>query len=391
MLDFEIDQINSYLLEKHHLKEQYKLNHLLQVVDDICGLHATGTLEPYLTLFTRMNDFKKEDLDNELYQKKSLGRIRGMRKTLFILTKEMIPIVHTVIKYQTVKRDNKYLELRDISREQYDELANEIINRLTKKELSTSELKKLITTEKDLNAVISVMCDEMLIIRGKPISSWKDRRLFYAPFSQYFPNINLDEFDESKATTKLINKYIRNYGPVTEADIVWWLGITKGKVRASLKQLSNTLETVQIGNLEYEYLLHKSELKTIEEIELNSQSTVNLLPGLDPYIMGYKNRERYVNYANYELIFDRSGNGTTTILLDGRVIGVWDIVDKSELLIKFHLFEKVNLSIYNMIELECKRMGKFITGKDVAIKECNKMNPLTKRRMGGFMTPLKDC
>jgi uncharacterized protein YcaQ len=391
MHNFEIEKANSYLLGKHHLKQHSKSNKILQIVDDICGLHATGTLEPYLTLFTRMENFKKEDLDNELYIKKSLGRIRGMRKTLFILTKEMIPIVHTVIKYQTVKRDNKYLEIRDINREQYDELAKEIINLLTIKEMSTTEIKKLIKTEKDLSAVISVMCDEMLILRGKPISSWKDRRLFYAPFKQYFPDIKLNDFDESKATTKLINKYIRNYGPVTETDIVWWLGISKGKVRSSLNHLSDTIETVKVGNLEYDYLINKSEIKTIENIELNSHPTVNILPGLDPYIMGYKNRERYINYAYYNFIFDRSGNGTTTILLDGIVNGVWDIVSKPEPLIKFHIFEEVNSSIYDLIELECKRMGKFITGKDIAIKECIKMNPLTKRTMGGFMTPLKDC
>ncbi len=391
MFNFEIDQVNSYLLEKHHLKQQNKINDILQIVDDICGLHATGTLEPYLSLFTRMKDFHKEDLDNELYKKKRLGRIRGMRKTLFIITKEMIPLVHTVIKDQTVKRDNMYLEIRDISREQYDKLVNKIINLLTKKEKSTSELKTLIKSEKDLNAVISVMCDEMFIIRGKPISSWKDRRLFYAPFAQYFPDIKLDAYDESQATAKLINKYIRNYGPVTETDIVWWLGITKGKVRASLKQFADTLETVKLGDLEYEYLLFKSERKAIEDIELNSQPTVNILPGLDPYIMGYKNRERYVNYANYEYIFDRSGNATTTILLNGHIVGVWDIVEKPEPLIKFHLFEDVNPTIHNMIEVECKKMGKFITGKKVATIECNKMNPLTKRTMGGFMTPLKDC
>ncbi|MHA2181829.1 MAG: winged helix DNA-binding domain-containing protein [Promethearchaeota archaeon] len=388
---FEIDQVNSYLLEKQHLKQHNKINNILQVVNDICGLHATGTLEPYLTLFTRMKDFKKEDLDKELYIDMRLGRIRGMRKTLFIVTKEMIPIVHNVIKYQTVKRDNKYLELRDITREQYHELANEVINLLTNQEMSTREIKGSIRSEKDLNAIISVMCDEMIIIRGKPISSWKDRRLFYAPFTQYFPDIKLDDYDESQATTKLIKNYIRNYGPVTEIDIVWWLGITKGKVRSSLKQISDTLEKIKIGDLDYDYFLLKSDRKPIEDIELNTETTVNLLPGLDPYIMGYKNRERYVNYVNYEYIFDRSGNATTTIILNGYVVGVWDIVEKPEFLLKFYLFEDVNPTTHNMIKEECKKMGKFIIGNEVSIKECKKMKPLNKRTMGGFMTPLKDC
>ncbi|MFX1454581.1 MAG: winged helix DNA-binding domain-containing protein [Promethearchaeota archaeon] len=387
----QIDQVNSYLLEKHHLKEQSKINNILQIVNDLCGLHATGILEPYLTLFTRMKDFKKEDLDNELYKKMSLGRIRGMRKTLFILTKEMIPVVHNVIKHQTVKRDNKYLELRDITREEYDELAREIINLLAKKEMSTSEIKKAVSSKKDINAVISVMCDEMLIIRGKPISSWKDKRLFYAPFKSYFPELNLNEYDVTLATTDLISNYIRNYGPLSEKDIVWWTGLTKGKVRTSLKHLSNVLEIIKVGDLDIDYLIHKSVKNDIESVEIKKQDTVNILPGLDPYIMGYKDRVRYVNPDNYEFIFDRSGNGTTVILLDGYVIGVWDIFEKPEPLIKFHMFNDVNSKILKKIEFECGRIGKFITGANVKLKKCEEMKPLTKRTMGGFMTPLKDC
>jgi hypothetical protein len=391
MKNLKVAQVNSYLLEKHHLKEQYKGNDILQVVNDICGLHATGTLEPYLTLFTRMDVFKKEDLDNELYRKKSLGRIRGMRKTLFILTKEMIPIVHSMIKHQTVKRDNKYLELRDISRNQYDLLAQKIIKLLTKKEMSTSEIKASIDTKKDLNAVISVMLDEMFIIRGKPISSWKDRRVYYAPFAQYFPDIDLEKADESKAIKNLIGKYLSHYGPVTEKDITWWLGLTKGKVRTSLKQFSDKIEKIKIGDLEHEYLLFKSDMKALKEVEINSRYVVNFLPRLDPYLMGYKDRERYINYDYYNFIFDRSGNATSTILFDGYVIGVWDLVEKPKPLIKIHLFVEMGSSVLSIIELECKKMGKFITRKEVEIKYCVKMNPLTKRTMGGFMSPLKDC
>ncbi|MFX1479211.1 MAG: winged helix DNA-binding domain-containing protein [Promethearchaeota archaeon] len=391
MRNLKVAQVNSYLLEKHYLKEQNKSNNILQIVKDICGLHATGTLEPYLTLFTRMKDFKKEDLDNELYKKKSLGRIRGMRKTLFILTKEMIPIVHSMIKHQTVKRDNKYLELRDISRDQYNELAQKIINLLAKKEMSTSEIKASIDTEKDLNAVISIMLDEMFIIRGKPISSWRDRRVFYAPFSQYFPDIELDKIDESKATRMLIDKYIKSYGPVTEMDIAWWLGLTIGKIRTSLKPLTDKITIINIGDLGHEYLMYKSDMKLLQEIEISPRYIVNLLPKFDPYLMGYKDRERYINYDYYNYIFDRSGNATSTILFDGYVIGVWDVMEKPKPSIKIHLFVEMGSNVLSMIESECKKMGKFITGNDVEIIHCDKMTPLTKKKMGGFMAPLKDC
>jgi hypothetical protein len=251
-------------------------------------------------------------------------------------------------------------------------------------------IKKQLNSEKDIIAVISVMCDEMLLIRGKPLKSWRDRRIYYAPFKQYFPDIDLEKYSESEATMLLIDKYIKNYGPVTENDIVWWLGITKSKVQKALNALKSKLENIKIEGLDYNYIINKIELKSFIRQEESTSSIINILPNLDPYIMGYKDRERYVDYTFYEYIFDPTGNATATILINGFVAGIWDIIMKPEPQIKIYLFNKVEDQIKSQIELECKRVGKFITEKDVSINLCKKMVSLTKRTRGGFMSPLKE-
>jgi hypothetical protein len=390
MDQFNRNQINSLILSKHHLSNDSKVDDILKISEDLCGLHGTGTIEPYLSLFVRMNNFKKEDLDTELYINKTLGKIRGMRKTLFIETKKLIPIVHNVIKYQTVKRDNKYLEIREISKSEYIELSNKILSLLNEKEMSTIELKKTIDSQKDIVAVISVMCDEMQLIRGKPLKSWRDRRLSYAPFNKYFPEINFDECTESESTQLLIERYIKSYGPVTETDIIWWSGITKGKVRSVLDKLRSEHELIKMDQIEHEYIIHKQDIIRLSNMKNNFESIVNVLPGLDPYIMGYKDRERYINNNFHEYIFDRSGNGTTTILLDGQVVGIWDITEKPKPQIKLFMLKEIDTHL-NEIKRELKKLGKFIIGKDVPIQICNKMTPLAKRTMGGFMSPLKEC
>ena len=118
---------------------------------------------------------------------------------------------------------------------------------------------------------------------------------------------------------------------------------------------------------------------------------MNLLPRLDPYLMGYKDRDRYVSHRDYEFIFDRSGNATSTIILDGRVVGIWDIAEKPKPLLKMFIFEKSGENLVKSLISEGKKVGKFITGQDVDIVMCKDMMPLTKRTMGGFMSPLKDC
>ena len=126
----------------------------------------------------------------------------------------------------------------------------------------------------------------------------------------------------------------------------------------------------------------------LNSIQNTEKHTVNLLPSLDPFIMGYKDRERYVDPEYYNYIFDRSGNATSTIILDGHVIGIWDT---EELFLKIFLFNKdfgtkVLREVYN----KARELGTFISGKEVIIKDCDYMVPLTQRTAGGVMSPLSE-
>jgi hypothetical protein len=107
--------------------------------------------------------------------------------------------------------------------------------------------------------------------------------------------------------------------------------------------------------------------------------------------MGYKKRERFINPNTYEFVFDRSGNATTTILLDGVVIGIWDFETKPKPKVKFLLFNQVNELILNEIKQQAKKIGKFVLEQDFQIQQCTDPLPLTKRSAGTFMRPLKNC
>jgi len=390
MEDISIDDINKFVLNKQHLTNNSKIDNLLQVTEDLCGLHATGTMEPYLTLFARASSFKKEDLENELYINKTLGRIRGIRKTLFILTKEMIPIIYSATKHLIEKLFEKYLNYRDISSEDYKKLSKEILNLLSQKEMSTSEIKKALNSQKDIGAIVSVMCDEMVIIRTNPIKSWKDRRIRYASFKENFPEININRYNEEEALKILVKNYLQSYGPSTENDIVWWTGINKSKIRRALDQFRDEITPIKVSHLNHEFLILQTDIEKINSLTSARDKTINFLPQLDPYLMGYKDRERYIEINNYEYVFDRSGNITATILLDGRIIGVWDVTEKPSPIIKLLFFSKIDENVMDKAYKEAYRIGEFIVEKEIHIKECKQMIPLTKRTAGGFMTPLKD-
>ena len=365
ILDF--DQVNKLTLEKQHLTTDTKIDNIVQIVEDICGLHSTELKTSYLSLFARDNKFKKSDLERELYEKKSMGRIRGMRRTLFIETLNWIPIVYTATNNLIEYSFEKYMEFHKVSLKEYQETSQNIIKIMKSRELSASEIRKELNSKSNIPAIIQVMCNRGLLIRGRPIKNWKDRRNKYALFNDYFPELNLNSYDENEAIKILVEKYIKAYGPVTETDIAWWLGLTKSKIKEVLKIIKQNLENVKISNVHKTYIMDKEELVNLENNSINEKPSLSLLPGLDPYPMGFKDRERYINTQNYNYLFDRSGNITSTIFLDGVAIGVWDVEDGHEPVMKFYLFHSIEKELLDELYSKIKGVGEFFFDKNVNI------------------------
>jgi hypothetical protein len=390
MENLDLNQVNNFVLQKLHLTQDSKLNDIIKITKDLCGLHSTELKTSYLSLLARTNKFQKSDLENELYTKKTLARIRGMRRTLFIETKDMIPIIYSATFKLIEKSFEKFMEFHKVTLKQYQEVSQAIIKILQGRELSASEIRKELNSKLNIPAIIQVMCNKKLLLRVKPIKDWKDRRSKYALFKDYFPEIHLDKFSEEEAINILVEKYVKAYEPVTDTDISWWTGLTKTQIRNALKKSKIQLENVKIKGIPKTFKMIKQDVDKIINTSKKEESFLMVLPSLDPYPMGYKDREKYIDANNYNYLFDRSGNNTSTIFLDGIAIGVWDIEEKPEKVVKIHFFKPHSKELLNKLYSAVERIGEFYFDDNMAILECKSMIPLTERNAGGFMSPLKN-
>jgi len=386
-----MNQVNVFVLCKQHLADDARSDDLVRIVKDIIGLHATSAIAPYLSLFARMQHFRKDDLKKELAVTRSLGKIRCVRGTLYILTKDMLPAVYVTTKKLVQPLSEDYLKYLGLTPEEYKEMASEVLGLLKGTGMTTQEIRKALRTKANLSPVINLMCDQGLLIRGVPKGGWRNNSHTYYLFEEYFPDVDLNGMDEREARTTVVRSYLASFGPATEKDIAWWTGLRKTDVRSALELMKEETCTKGIPELVGDFIMLLSDESKLKMTKGTQNRTVNLLPSLDPYIMGYKERERYLDRKHYEYVFDRSGNATSTILLDGRIIGVWDSAEYAKPLVKLFLFEKVEGDALKKIYLEAQRIGKFIADGEVRIKECSSMIPLTQRTAGGFMSPLKDC
>ncbi len=390
MNTIDLNSVNYLLLRKQHLADDSHVDDICQITEDIAGLHGTGSKEPYLALFARASNFSKAQLDHELYISKTLGKVRCMRGTLYILTKKMIPIAYAATSVMTEKLSVRFMELRGISLSDYDGIAQSILAITAGKTKSLAQIKAKLKTEFNLSAVVNLMCDRGLLIRIQSGNSWRTRNYSYTPFHEHFPDVDLAAFSESESTALLVQQYLQSFGPATEEDIAWWIGSSKSRVRESLEKNKKLIVPLTIKDAAGDFVILRSDLERIKDSQRTAEPEVNLLPTLDPYLMGYKQRQRYLNSEDYNNIFDRTGNVTSTILLDGRIIGIWDYAEKPKPVMKLHLFRKVAARLLEKIYIRAQQLGHFIAEQEVTVREVSAMTPLTQRTAGGYMSPLRD-
>ncbi len=379
--------INHFVLKKQHLADDSKMDDVVQVADDIGGLHGTTATGPFLSLFARSHSFSRDDLAVEMSQKKNLARVRYVRNTIYVLPKEFIPVAFAATSQMAEVTSARFSQYMGITPTQYARISNKILKILKGRGLTTREIKKKLRTSINLAPIVNLMCDKGLLVRSLPREGWRSTQHTYFLFEDYYPDLELSSYEEKEARRIIVEKYIDSFGPVSEQDIVWWTGFPKSQVKEILEDLGDELSSVEIPELESKYLVFSSERDSLLSAKPPEFPIINILPSLDPYIMGYKDRDRYLHPKHHKMVFDRSGNATSTILLDGQVVGIWDL---EEPLVKVFYLDDIGKDVQKKVRARATNIGKFVTGKPVQVTVCHSMVPLSKRTAGSFMSPLKD-
>lgn len=383
--------INLLALHKQHLLEQSRSNDIIQIVKDIGGLHAQVPTTPYLSLFVRTGHFNREQLNEALYIIKNLARIKSIRRTVYIFTKDMIPAAFASTKRMLDLPTEKYEKQLGITRQEYENIAENIVRIVQGRGLTTKEIKNELGTALNISLVVNLMCDQGILIRGIAKSGWRSNQHTYFLFSEYLPDVDLNGIDEMDAKEKMIEQYLVSFGAVTENDIAWWTGFPKGEIRQILERLKYKITRLEVLDLPEPYIMLSSDAELLLSMRDSEDMNITLLPVLDPYIMGYKDRSRYLDYKNYENVFDFGGNATMVILLDGEIIGIWDLERDDHEVMKILMFKKENDDVWEEINFKAQKIARFIVEQDVQIKRCQYMTSLKQRTAGGYLTPLKGC
>jgi len=305
------ERINYYVLEKQHLTN--KRSNVLKCVEDIAGLNSITGITPYLSLFNRLKDFKKSILEEEIYEKKRLYRLRLMRSTLFIVTRSFLPIAYSATIDRTQKRLAGFRKHYKLPEKEFKKLKDEIITVLEKGEKTAVEIRKELRTNISISLILRLLMEDVPLLRGRPLGTWKGEQFRYSLLPKH---IKL-RMNKEKAKILLVEKFLQSFGPVTLNDLAWWSGFSK---KESMKILEE-IRTIDVGN---GLLLLEREYEKFENFKVDYESLL-LMPSYDQYVITYKYSmyPRLVIQKYLSSIYNEYGEPHNPIIRNGRIIGKW--------------------------------------------------------------------
>lgn len=346
-----------------------------EVAGGLIGFHSTDPTTVHLSARARIPGFQRADLDAALYDRRSLVRVVGMRRTLWVVPRAEVPIVHHSSTRSLIgaerKRTARMVEANHLAEDGAAWLRNAETQTMkalrVRGEATATDLTKVVpelaekitfykkdgsvlTTMGMVTRILFLLATEGKAVRVRPRGTWVSGLYRWAPMDEWLGS-PIAAIDPAAARASLLDRWLLAFGPATETDIGWWTGWTKTHLRVALESIEAVPVEVEYGPA---------------WISAGDQSGdpprprfVRLLPSLDPTTMGWKQRDWYLG-THESSLFDRNGNAGPTVWVDGRAVGAWAIRRSGD--IAWELVESIPAARIAEVEIEATALEDWLEG-----------------------------
>jgi winged helix DNA-binding protein len=365
------DERRARLVVRHRLHPAAHADDPLAVARSLVCLHATDAATVFLSIRARSDSLSPAHVERALYDDRSLIRLLAMRRTLWAVPRELVPVVFAAATRAVAATQRERLEgfIRDsgvstrpgawLTRAEKAALAavagrGEAMTRevVADAPLLATKLRlgsgRWVTEQSAGARVLPQLAMEGLLVRGRPRGTWISPQFRWVTTEDWL-GAPIAEIDRAEAQAELLRRWLGAFGPATETDIRWWTGWTARESRAALAATAHTGVDLEGAT---GYVL-ADDLEPTPKPEPSAA----LLPTLDPTTMGWKMRDWYLG-GHAAILFDSNGNAGPTVWWDGRVVGGWSQRRDGEIVLG--LLEDVGRDARAAVEAEAERLAAWV-------------------------------
>ena len=308
MQRIDVAERRARLVVRHRLDPAARAADPLTVARSLVCLHATDAVTVFLSIRARSDGVAPADVERALYEDRSLVRLLAMRRTLWVVPRELVPVVFAAATRAVAATQRKRLEgfVRDsgvstrpgawITRAgnaavaavaaRGEAMTREVVADVP---LLATKLRfgsgRWVVEQSAGARVLPQLAMEGRLVRGRPRGSWISPQFRWVTTEDWLGG-PIEKLDVAAAQAELLRRWLAAFGPATETDMRWWTGWTLRETRAALAAVPHT--EVDLGGATG-YVLD-GDLEPTPAPEPSAA----LLPTLDPTTMGWKERDWYL-------------------------------------------------------------------------------------------------
>ena len=300
-------ELNRALLARQMLLEREKLS-VPRAVERLCALQAQYSLSPYIGLWSRMQDFRREQLTRAL-ERRQVVKASLMRVTLHLVSAKDFPY------FAAAWLPGARAGIPKLSEERVAELARRVLAAANERPRTHDELLEV--ADGALDPYRWRIRSLAPLVHVPPSGTWRYHgKATLAGVESWLGTSLPDGRDGAK---RLVQRYLGAFGPATKADLTRFAGLRVGDVAPGMEALEPLR---RFRDEEGKQLL---DLPRAPLPPPETPAPVRFLPRWDALLLSHADRTRVLPREHHEHVFRKNADVLPSFLVDGLVAGTWEV------------------------------------------------------------------
>jgi len=344
-------ELNRATLARQLLLRRTRLP-VARAIERVGGLQAQKVTSPYLGLLARVDGFSHEALTRAL-ERRRVVKATLMRGTLHLVSAEDYLAFAPALQAALEVLWRRYAP--DADRDDYEQLARATLE-FAAEPRTGPELRDFIArlTDADPTAAENVwwrIRTHAPLLRLPPDGVWGGGPRVWMGTAESWLG-RAPEADADAATAVLLRRYLGALGPARLGDACRWSGLAVVRMRRALALLEPELRRFRDEQGRELLDLRRGPLPPAD-----TPAPARLLAMWDSMLLAYEERTRVLPEEYRKVVIDKRGDVAQTILVDGRVRGVWHM-DGGR--VRLEPFEPLPRTARRELEGEAARVEAFV-------------------------------
>jgi hypothetical protein len=337
----------------------------VNVVGQVCGIHAQMAASAELSLGLRVYGITRQDVSAALWQDRDLVKTYGLRGTLHRFPSRELSMWIAALRAKAPPRNPTREELDALSRQRKADLGEAILVALEGRQLTREELGEHVERRLGAWATEAVFpafggqwprwqialhqaAQDGQIVAGPP----RGNRVTYVRTEEWLGS--LEPVDGQSALREVCRRFLEAYGPATHVEFARWFYTRPAAARALMASMD--LQPIDVEG--WRAWMPRGATPAPVGSPRSEVARVHLLPHFDCYVVGGFPREQLIPPVAPPALRRGTAAPFAVVLVDGVVGGLWERRKRGgQLDVRVHTFESLDSQQRNEVERQAQRVG----------------------------------